>query len=163
SRRSGAGDPPGQRPTTGRRVVTSARPPHPEGGGPLLRRPGLGCGRSDRPHGRRGRRVDVQHLPLLAHVARRRRAPGPQGGGPPVEEQVGCASRIWQDPDQGIWEARGEPKHYVSSKLMCWVAMDRGAKLAEIYGDPELAASWQAIADEIRDEILARGLSEEGV
>jgi alpha,alpha-trehalase len=82
---------------------------------------------------------------------------------PLVEQQVRCATQIWQDPDQGIWEARGEPKHYVSSKLMCWVAMDRGAKLAEIYGDPELAASWQAIADEIRDEILARGLSDEGV
>ncbi len=45
---------------------------------------------------------------------------------------------------------------------MCWVAMDRGAKLAEIYGDPELAASWQQIADEIRDEILERGVSERG-
>ena len=82
---------------------------------------------------------------------------------PLVEAQVGCASQIWQNPDQGIWEARGEPKHYVSSKLMCWVAMDRGAKLAEIYGDPELAASWQQVADEIHDEILERGVSKDGV
>ena len=41
-------------------------------------------------------------------------------------------------PDQGIWEARGKPQHYVSSKLMCWVALDRAAKLAEIRGDPKL-------------------------
>ena len=42
------------------------------------------------------------------------------------------------EPDQGIWEARGKPQHYVSSKLMCWVALDRAAKLAEIRGDAEL-------------------------
>ena len=42
------------------------------------------------------------------------------------------------EPDQGIWEARGEPQHYVSSKLMCWVALDRAAKLADMRGDAEL-------------------------
>ena len=45
--------------------------------------------------------------------------------------------KVWREPDQGIWEARGEPQHYVSSKLMCWVALDRAAKLAEIRGDPD--------------------------
>ncbi len=82
---------------------------------------------------------------------------------PLVQAQVECAARNWKEPDQGIWEARGEPKHYTSSKLMSWVAMDRGARLAEIYGDPELAASWQSTADEIRDEILTKGVSERGV
>ena len=43
--------------------------------------------------------------------------------------------QVWRDPDQGIWEARGAPQHYVSSKLMCWVALDRASKLAEIRGD----------------------------
>ena len=57
---------------------------------------------------------------------------------PIVEAQAECATRVWREPDQGIWEARGEPQHYVSSKLMCWVALDRAAKLAEIRGDPEL-------------------------
>ena len=51
-----------------------------------------------------------------------------------------CATAVWQQPDQGIWEARGEPKHYVSSKLMCWVAIDRASKLAGIRGDAELEA-----------------------
>jgi GH15 family glucan-1,4-alpha-glucosidase len=82
---------------------------------------------------------------------------------PLVEAQVGCAEGIWREPDQGIWEARGEPKHYVSSKLMCWVAMDRGARLAETYGDPELAERWHRVAEEIRAEILDRGVSERGV
>jgi alpha,alpha-trehalase len=82
---------------------------------------------------------------------------------PLVQDQVECAALVWQEPDQGIWEARGAPKHYVSSKLMCWVAMDRGARLAEIYGDAELAARWQGIADQIHDEILTKGVSERGV
>ena len=82
---------------------------------------------------------------------------------PVLCDQVACAWRVWRRPDQGIWEARGEPKHYVSSKLMCWVAMDRGARLAELRGEPELAVRWQAGADEIREDILAHGLDERGV
>jgi GH15 family glucan-1,4-alpha-glucosidase len=78
-------------------------------------------------------------------------------------DQVQCAAAVWQQPDQGIWEARGEPRHYVSSKLMCWVAMDRGARLAERRGDQELAARWQAVAEEIRDDLLTRGVDERGV
>ena len=57
---------------------------------------------------------------------------------PIVQAQAECATQVWRNPDQGIWEARGKPQHYVSSKLMCWVALDRAAKLAEIRGDPGL-------------------------
>jgi GH15 family glucan-1,4-alpha-glucosidase len=87
----------------------------------------------------------------------------PQRLWPVLEAQVGCATDTWKMPDQGIWEARGEPKHYVSSKLMCWVALDRGARLAALEGQTELAERWQAVADEIRADILARGVSERGV
>ena len=80
-----------------------------------------------------------------------------------IEDQVSCATAVWRNPDQGIWEARGEPKHYVSSKLMCWVALDRGARLAELQGELELAEQWQAVADEIRADILEHGVSERGV
>ncbi|HET9094107.1 MAG TPA: glycoside hydrolase family 15 protein [Solirubrobacteraceae bacterium] len=80
-----------------------------------------------------------------------------------IRAQVRCAIAVWDRPDQGIWEARGEPKHYVSSKLMCWVAADRGARLAEHEGEMELAEEWQAVADRIREDILARGVSERGV
>jgi alpha,alpha-trehalase len=77
---------------------------------------------------------------------------------PIVQAQAKCATGVWKQPDQGIWEARGKPQHYVSSKLMCWVAMDRAAKLASIRDAPELAAEWAATAEEIRDDILANGL-----
>jgi GH15 family glucan-1,4-alpha-glucosidase len=71
---------------------------------------------------------------------------------------------VWRDPDQGIWEARGKPQHYhVSSKLMCWVALDRASMLAEIRGDPNMATTWRATADEIQADVLARGVSDRGV
>ncbi len=82
---------------------------------------------------------------------------------PVLIDQVRCAERVWCEPDQGIWEARGEPRHYVSSKLMCWVAMDRGARLAERRGEDEHAAHWQSVADEIKAEILERGVDGRGV
>jgi alpha,alpha-trehalase len=82
---------------------------------------------------------------------------------PLLKDQVECAARVWKEPDQGIWEARGEPRHYVSSKLMCWVAMDRGARLAERRGDEELAPRWQEVAEEIRKDILEKGVDERGV
>jgi GH15 family glucan-1,4-alpha-glucosidase len=80
-----------------------------------------------------------------------------------VQAQAGCATSVWQNPDQGIWEARGAPQHYVSSKLMCWVALDRAAKLAELRGDGGLQQEWAATAEAIKDEILERGVDERGV
>jgi GH15 family glucan-1,4-alpha-glucosidase len=87
----------------------------------------------------------------------------PQRLWPVLQDQVRCAISVWQQPDQGIWEARGEPKHYLSSKLMCWVAVDRGARLAQLQGELGIAAEWEAVADAIRKEILERGVSERGV
>jgi GH15 family glucan-1,4-alpha-glucosidase len=77
---------------------------------------------------------------------------------PIVQSQAECATRVWQDPDQGIWEARGDPQHYVSSKLMCWVALDRAAQLAGVRGDSEREATWRATAEEIHKDILAHGV-----
>jgi len=82
---------------------------------------------------------------------------------PVLADQVQCAANAWKEPDQGIWEARGEPRHYVSSKLMCWVAMDRGARLAERRGHVEQVEEWQALADEIHEDILNRGVDKRGV
>jgi len=82
---------------------------------------------------------------------------------PVLRDQVAGALGAWREPDQGIWEARGEPRHYVSSKLMCWVALDRGARLAEYRGEAELAEAWQAEAEVIRADILGRGLDGRGV
>jgi GH15 family glucan-1,4-alpha-glucosidase len=75
-----------------------------------------------------------------------------------IRYQVEAAIEAWPHPDQGIWESRGEPRHYVSSKLMIWVAVDRGARLARIGGFEELAAEWRAQADEFKAEILERGV-----
>jgi GH15 family glucan-1,4-alpha-glucosidase len=82
---------------------------------------------------------------------------------PIVNSQAERAKAIWREPDQGIWEARGEPKHYVSSKIMCWVALDRASKLAEIRGDRSRLQEWRTTADEIKEDILARGVSDAGV
>ncbi len=98
---------------------------------------------------------------LLLHSRRSERLP--RRLWPIVQAQAECATKVWQNPDQGIWEARGAPQHYVSSKLMCWVALDRAAKLAEIQGDGDLQASWAATADEIKADILEHGLTDGGV
>jgi GH15 family glucan-1,4-alpha-glucosidase len=98
---------------------------------------------------------------ILLHTQRSERLPARLW--PIVQAQAACATAVWGEPDQGIWEARGKPQHYVSSKLMCWVALDRSAKLAVIRSDPESAAQWQATADEIHADVLARGLSNSGV
>jgi alpha,alpha-trehalase len=93
---------------------------------------------------------------ILLHTRRSERLP--RRLWPIVQSQAECATQVWQQPDQGIWEARGKPQHYVSSKLMCWVALDRASRLAEIRGDPELRESWRATAEEIRADILERGV-----
>src|SRR5205807_2012217 len=98
---------------------------------------------------------------VLLHTRRSERLP--RRLWPLVQAQAECATNVWREPDQGIWEARGKPQHYVSSKLMCWVAMDRAAKLAVMRGDVGLEATWHATADEIKDDILSHGLSDRGV
>jgi GH15 family glucan-1,4-alpha-glucosidase len=98
---------------------------------------------------------------ILLHTRRSERLP--RRLWPIVESQATCAQKVWQEPDQGIWEARGAPQHYVSSKLMCWVAMDRAANLAGIRGDKDLEASWRTTADEIQTDILKNGVNDKGV
>jgi GH15 family glucan-1,4-alpha-glucosidase len=98
---------------------------------------------------------------ILLHTRRSQRLP--RRLWPTVQAQAECAIGVWKEPDQGIWEARGAPQHYVSSKLMCWVALDRAAKLAGIRGELELEQSWAAIADEIKADILEHGVSDRGV
>ena len=95
---------------------------------------------------------------ILLHTRRSERLP--RRLWPIVQSQAECATKVWREPDQGIWEARGKPQHYVSSKLMCWVAMDRAAKLAHNRGDTELNAAWGATADEIKEDILEHGLKD---
>ena len=93
---------------------------------------------------------------ILLHTRRSQRMP--RRLWPIVQTQAECATQVWRNPDQGIWEARGEPQHYVSSKLMCWVALDRASKLAQIVGNSELQKTWRATAEEIKADILEHGV-----
>jgi GH15 family glucan-1,4-alpha-glucosidase len=82
---------------------------------------------------------------------------------PLLQKQVNEAAAHWMEPDRGIWEVRGEPQHFTSSKFMCWVALDRGARLARMFEKLDAAKEWQEIADTIRADICANGVDERGV
>jgi GH15 family glucan-1,4-alpha-glucosidase len=87
----------------------------------------------------------------------------PESLWPVLKRQVEQAAEHWEEPDRGIWEVRGEPQHFVSSKVMCWVAVDRGARLARLYDEPEYAQKWQTLADQIHAEICGKGVDDRGV
>ena len=70
------------------------------------------------------------------------------------------AARRWREKDAGMWEMRGEPRHHLSSKVLCWVALDRAVKLAPRLGMYAKVAEWEAARDEIREAVLTRGWSE---
>ncbi len=80
-----------------------------------------------------------------------------------IEDQARCAAEVWRKPDQGIWETRGEPKHYVASKVMCWVALDRAARLAARRGYEGLADEWRLIANEIHEDVTINGVDDRGI
>ena len=78
-------------------------------------------------------------------------------------KQVDHAIAAWREPDRGIWEVRGEPQHFTSSKVMCWVACDRGARLARLREDHERSERWQLEADHIHADICEHGIDDRGV
>lgn len=104
-----------------------------------------------------GTMLDAVYL----HVKSRQQVP--ETLWPLLERQVNAAIAHWREPDRGIWEVRGEPQHFTSSKVMCWVALDRGAKLAELHGQFERASEWYEIAETIKADVLAHGVTPEGV
>jgi GH15 family glucan-1,4-alpha-glucosidase len=65
----------------------------------------------------------------------------------------------WQQPDCGIWEVRGEPQHYVYTKVLCWVALDRAIRLAQKRSFPANLAKWLSVRDEIYEEVMHKGWS----
>jgi GH15 family glucan-1,4-alpha-glucosidase len=82
---------------------------------------------------------------------------------PIICRQVASASRHWREPDHGIWEIRGQPRHYTMSKVMCWVAADRGSRLAQVRGHDDIARQWRAEADLIHADICAHAVDDRGV
>jgi GH15 family glucan-1,4-alpha-glucosidase len=82
---------------------------------------------------------------------------------PMLVRQVEAAIEHWRDPDQGLWEVRGPAQHFTASKVLCWVAADRGAKLAQLRGDHAHAADWRKAAGEIHADVCANGTDDRGV
>jgi GH15 family glucan-1,4-alpha-glucosidase len=70
---------------------------------------------------------------------------------------VDRAAEIWRQPDQGMWEIRGEPRHFVQSKAMCWVALERGLQLARECLRRAPTRKWRSARDELRATIERRG------
>lgn len=70
-------------------------------------------------------------------------------------------SEVWRKPDNGIWEFRGQKQHFVFSKVMCWVAMDRGIRVAERLGMSSYVERWTEVRDEIHEDILKHGWNSE--
>jgi GH15 family glucan-1,4-alpha-glucosidase len=75
---------------------------------------------------------------------------------------VETVRRRWREPDHGIWEPRSGEKHHVDSKMMCWVALDRGARIARLFAEHDLERSWAEAAREVHAEILRAGLDASG-
>src|SRR5206468_4879582 len=71
-----------------------------------------------------------------------------------------AAAARWREHDQGIWEVRGDPRDFLYSKLMCWVALDRAIKIADLLNAHDRIDSWTATREQIRDAILESGWSE---
>lgn len=107
------------------------------------------------------RQVDV-YGELLDAVHRLRKQIGKLSD---VEKQflagmADAAMDVWQDPDHGIWEFRGDPQHHTHSKLMCWVALDRAIDMADWLGARDRVEDWATARDEIRAAILEHGYNE---
>jgi len=77
-----------------------------------------------------------------------------------VADLADTAARRWNERDSGIWEMRGEPLHHLSSKVMCWTALDRAVKLAPQLSEHAKVDEWTAAREEVRETILTRGWSE---
>ncbi len=78
-----------------------------------------------------------------------------------LRDEINYVCAHWHEPDQGIWEMRGPPAQHTYSKLMCWVTLDRGVKLAESEGWQDVVSPWSQTRDEIRKSILEHAWNEE--
>ena len=82
---------------------------------------------------------------------------------PVLKNQVEEAIKHWREPDRGIWEVRGEPQHFTSSKIMCWVALDRGPYWPNCRARRVMPRGARAIAEEIKNDVLTNGVDSRGV
>jgi len=78
-----------------------------------------------------------------------------------VKNMAKTVSDDWGKPDKSIWEIRGTEQHFVSSKIMCWVAMDRAVSIARLLYKEDLATKWSVVAEAIKKDVLTKGWKEE--
>jgi GH15 family glucan-1,4-alpha-glucosidase len=78
-----------------------------------------------------------------------------------VKNIMVTVKKEWKKPDKGIWEIRGKAQHFVSSKVMCWVALDRGWRIADLLGMNEEADAWRKEADAVKADVMKKGWNEE--
>jgi GH15 family glucan-1,4-alpha-glucosidase len=78
-----------------------------------------------------------------------------------VRDAIELVERMWRDPDEGIWEIRGQRQHFTYSKVSAWTAIDRAVKVAEATGADAPLDRWRGVRDEIHAEVLAKGYDAE--
>jgi GH15 family glucan-1,4-alpha-glucosidase len=109
------------------------------------------------------RQLDVYGALLdAAYTVREKLSPLDDGTRTFLVSAVDAAATRWQEDDQGIWEIRGAPRPFLHSKLMCWVALDRGLAMTRILRPPEgKAAAWSTTREELREAIITQGWSDQ--
>ncbi len=95
------------------------------------------------------------------HQARSGKLPASEAGWDLLRALLAHLEAIWEQPDRGIWEVRGEPRHFTHSKAMVWVAFDRGIKSAEQFGLPAPLERWRALRARVHDEVCEKGFNPE--
>jgi GH15 family glucan-1,4-alpha-glucosidase len=93
----------------------------------------------------------------VMHLARRVGLPASEDSWRVQRAQLGFLENAWREPDEGIWEVRGPRRHFTHSKVMAWVALDRGVKAIERFGLAGDLDKWRALRDEIRREVYRLG------
>ncbi|MDQ3766602.1 MAG: glycoside hydrolase family 15 protein [Actinomycetota bacterium] len=96
------------------------------------------------------------------HSARRAGIPTPPEAWELEMEIIEHVCAHWDEPDEGIWEVRSGPQHFVHSKVMAWVALDRAVRAVETYGHDGPVEKWKETQSQIKDEIMAKGLGRNG-
>ena len=102
-----------------------------------------------------GEVIDTLHMALAAGIPMERHVWGL------VKALMSFVEEHWGDPDEGLWEVRGGRRHFVHSKIMCWVAFDRAVKMAEATGLPAPVKRWGAARDAVHADVCAKGYDPE--
>ena len=97
----------------------------------------------------------------VLYQARRRGLPADDNAWALVRHLLENLEQRWREPDEGIWEVRGPRRHFTHSKVMAWVAFDRGLRLIEEFGREGPKERWRQVREEIRAEVLSQGYDEE--